>query len=294
MALEQTQQTVRLARAVGIARPRRRLPQQLAPRMIELEYARALIAIVEATRAAFQPLMLELPGLLEAAQRERADDARADAGEGRRIQALIDAARARLASTFTTGELEALALRIASRTARHNQEQLGRQIKAALGVDVFASDRKLGAIVDGFVSENVALIKNIPDKIASDIGLATTRAITSGTLHGDLAVEITERIGMGITRAKLVARDQVGKLYGQINMARQRELGVDRYTWRTVQDRRVRGTPGGAFPNAVPSHYHRNGVEFSWSKPPAGGHPGEAILCRCWAEPDFSTILDDL
>ena len=45
------------------------------------------------------------------------------------------------------------------------------------------------------------------------------------------------------------------------------------YTWRTVQDSKVRS-----------SHADREGKVFSWTDPPDGGHPGEAYNCRCWAE----------
>ncbi|MBL6927817.1 MAG: hypothetical protein ISR44_01485 [Rhodospirillales bacterium] len=45
------------------------------------------------------------------------------------------------------------------------------------------------------------------------------------------------------------------------------------YTWRTVQDGKVRS-----------SHADREGKVFLWTKPPKGGHPGEDFNCRCWAE----------
>ena len=47
------------------------------------------------------------------------------------------------------------------------------------------------------------------------------------------------------------------------------------YTWRTVQDSKVRS-----------SHADRDGKVFSWTDPPEGGHPGEDFGCRCWAEED--------
>lgn len=286
------QQTVRLQRMAGLARRPRRQPRMLPPSSIEREYALRILALVALTRAAFEPMMAELPGLLASAARERADDARFDAGEGRRIQQLIDAARERLHNAFGSGELERLAYEFANRTSRFNRDELIRQTRAAFGVDVIGGDRKVGGIVEGFVSENVALIKNIPTKLADDIGGAALRAVTSGTLHGDLAGELEERFGVARNRAKLIARDQVGKLTGQINIARQREIGGTGYIWRTSHDRRVRGTPGGAFPHAHPSHFARDGKRFTYDNPPEGGHPGEAILCRCNAEPDFTGLVE--
>jgi SPP1 gp7 family putative phage head morphogenesis protein len=92
------------------------------------------------------------------------------------------------------------------------------------------------------------------------------------------------------SRAKLIARDQVGKLFGAIQEARQVGLGIDRYTWRTSNDNRVRDT-----------HEKREGESYSWNDPPGdlsdpgdGGHPGFPINCRCWAEPDLTAILENL
>jgi hypothetical protein len=48
------------------------------------------------------------------------------------------------------------------------------------------------------------------------------------------------------------------------------------YVWRTVRDERVR-----------PTHAALDGLVFSRSNPPAIGHPGREINCRCWAEPYY-------
>lgn len=275
--------TARLHQAIGVRHRRRRIPKQVPPHAVEREYALALLPFVAVARAAFDPVLRELPELFAGAAAERGDSLRTDSGEGRRLAQLIAEAKARLGSVLNTDELQVLAGRFARRISEHNRVQLVKQVRAAVGVDVFTADKRVPALVEGFVVENVELIRNIPEKVASDIAQMTTRAVASGTLHADLATQIAERTELGLNRAKLIARDQVGKLYGQINIARQRELGGDYYFWRTVGDARVR-----------PEHVSRNGQRFAYDKPPAGGHPGEAILCRCVSEPDFDAILDDL
>lgn len=47
-----------------------------------------------------------------------------------------------------------------------------------------------------------------------------------------------------------------------------------RYVWMTAGDEKVR-----------PSHAANDGKIFRWSDPPATGHPGEDIHCRCIAVP---------
>src|SRR5690606_33347454 len=136
--------------------------------------------------------------------------------------------------------IEDLARATAGRTAIHQGSQLAKQVRAALGVDVLATDRKLPALMEGFVAENVALIKAIPDEVATRIEKIVTRGASSGLLWKDIATEVEGAFGFGRERAQLIARDQVGKFYGQVNGARQRELGVTRYIWRGVLDRRER------------------------------------------------------
>ncbi|MBY5934863.1 hypothetical protein KUV51_17780 [Tateyamaria omphalii] len=61
---------------------------------------------------------------------------------------------------------------------------------------------------------------------------------------------------------------------GLINQLRQEDLGIERYVWRSQDDVKVRD-----------SHAEYDDQVFRWDHPPAGGHPGEAHNCRCYAEP---------
>jgi len=102
-----------------------------------------------------------------------------------------------------------------------------------------------------------------------------------------LSRQIKEVAGVTDRRAKIISRDQISKANAELTQYRQTDLGVEKYKWRTAKDERVRGNPSGRFPNAVPSHYAREGKIFSWSEAPSGGHPGMAVLCRCFADPVF-------
>ncbi|WP_157956227.1 phage minor head protein [Acuticoccus yangtzensis] len=66
----------------------------------------------------------------------------------------------------------------------------------------------------------------------------------------------------------------VRRFAGRINTERQTGLGIEQYIWRSRDDGLVRDLHAG----------HDDKV-FSWSRPPEGGHPGEAFNCRCVAEP---------
>ena len=69
---------------------------------------------------------------------------------------------------------------------------------------------------------------------------------------------------------------------GLINQLRQQDLGIERYIWRSRDDAQVRD-----------SHAEYDDQVFSWDEPPAGGHPGQAHNCRCFAEPVASLLPND-
>ncbi len=262
---------------------RRRPPRPIRPSMIEREYGTAIQAYVGRVAAAYRPVFEALPRLLESNAAQRFD---AEADD------LLRDARDRLASTIDTKSMNDLAREFAVRTERHQRKQLERQTVAVFGANPFLADRGLQTVLDGFVSENVKLIRSVPEDLASEIEKAVTRAISSATPHRELAKELEAKFGYSRTRSRLIARDQVGKLYGQAARTRHKGLGLKRYIWRTVRDRRVRGTPGGAFPKAKYSHHDREGKVFSYDNPPPDGHPGQPILCRCYEEPIWDDVLN--
>jgi len=261
-------------REVGNASRPRSIPAPASTESIELDYARRILRYVVMIERATEALRAELPALIARARAERQD-----AGEGKRAQELLRAAREAL-ERLNTEELEALALEFGRRTETFQRVQMSRQVKAALGVDLFPPDGNLNTLLEGFAVENAELIRNIPEKLVQDIATTTTRAIQSGTLHTDLARELEKRFGFARKRARLIARDQVGKLYSNINKTRFRAIGVGRYIWRTSGDERVRET-----------HVGFDGNTYTFKEGSPEGNPGEPILCRCFPEPIFDDIL---
>ena len=76
-------------------------------------------------------------------------------------------------------------------------------------------------------------------------------------------------------KMRLISRDQTAKAIGHMTALRHEQLGVREYIWRTRLDERVR-----------PSHALLNGSRQRWDNPPpATGHPGYDIQCRCMAVP---------
>jgi SPP1 gp7 family putative phage head morphogenesis protein len=259
---------IQMRKAFGISVVRKVMPRQLSPDAIKLEYAKALLPFIQ---EAWKLVEREvLPLVKQELGRQDAD-----------WNALLDKLNERYFANLSTHALSDVIRRFASRTSAWNKAQLHSQVVAALGVELPFHEPGFARLVDSFLSENLALVKTIPNRFLDDVEREVVRAVRQGVRYADLAETLTARFGVAEREAERVARDQVGKFYADVNKARQEDLGLTGYVWRTMNDGRVRD-----------DHQRREGKKFTWAKAPAGGHPGEAVLCRCYAEPDLSPFLE--
>jgi len=273
-----------------------RVPAQKYPRQFEAKYSRKLLALVRSWEALVKENLFPLlTGIAQDYDLENDNPMRSDGA----VEDLN-----KLMQVIETGmtiapETRLLALNIGQNTSEWNDKNWRRTLRTVLGVDVFTREPWLENLLQGFADKNVALITKMRDETLQDIRRITIEGLESGKRVRTIRAEILNgtklqagRFKKTRTRAQLIARDQIGKLNSQLTENRQTALGIDDYTWRTALDERVRGNPAGLYPNAVPSHYDREGKTFSWNDPPAGGHPGEAIQCRCVAEPNIEELAD--
>jgi SPP1 gp7 family putative phage head morphogenesis protein len=209
-----------------------------------------------------------------------------DTPESDRMRRLIGMAAANLRAVTEASRVRTanLAATFADRTAGYQKQQLSRVVHEAIGIDpTKLRDADISHRTADFVRDNVALISRIPVELHYDVEALVKDAVERGRRNEALAKDIRARFGISDRHARLIARDQVGKYYADVNHARQRALGVRRFVWRTVGDERVRD-----------SHDALDGEVFSYDDPPeVDGEvalPGEPVQCRCWADP----VLDDL
>lgn len=159
-------------------------------------------------------------------------------------------------------------------------------------------------LTDQFVDQNIRLISTLRTGIVQALGDQVTRdiilggGVTGAELVPPTREELTRRLllqweekgvpsRIPIRRTKLngepvfitvenhaalIARDQVSKLNGQLNRARQQAAGITDFVWETRKDSRVR-----------PEHRDLQGRTFSWQEGWDGVFPGQPIQCRCWA-----------
>lgn len=287
---------IRFLREVTPADVRRRggrMPRQQQPDAIRLAYHNALWSDV---RPALEPLVRVGAPIVRMVADERAEEdhaetvnravnqARGDAsGRKTRAEQLAAKALERADDILDIPGVASSARTAAQRTNAFNREQFGGQVTQALGVPYIAVEKSTRELVPPFIVENVKLVKTLPERYHDRLLVLVNEAFETGMRPETLAGRIAELDDFSESDTMRIARDQVGKINGQFNMVRQTDLGVERYVWRTMNDNRVRD-----------EHVDREGESFSWGDPPEGGHPGEDIQCRCYAEPDFSDIVASL
>lgn len=257
-------------RQAGLASRRRRVPRSRPPRLIESDYAARLVAaVVGRIREAIDGV---LSGLLHGL---RADGMRLDEHETARTVRVINGIR-----EATEPAIEDVARDAGRRVAAHQRGELTRQTRAALGIEPVILDPAIPRTIEGFAHENAQLIRSLHGRTLDQIEAIIIRAHTSGTRAEATAAEIEARYGVAERHARLIARDQIGKLNGSVTALRHEELGIASFVWRDAGDSRVR-----------PRHRDLNGKRFRYDKPPAEGLPGHPIACRCTQEPVFDEIL---
>ncbi len=133
------------------------------------------------------------------------------------------------------------------------------------------------AAIENFNTSNVSLISNLSDETVHKTQQFLLQKFSTGARASEIQEGLEEQFGIARRKAALIAIDQVGKLQGNVAQIRQTSLGIEEYIWRTAGDDRVRE-----------EHAALDGTRQRWDDPPPDGHPGQAVRCRCIAEPIFA------
>jgi len=157
-------------------------------------------------------------------------------------------------------------------TARQNLPEV---VGSIGGFEIAPIMKTMQDVIDTRVAANVSLIKSIPQQMFTQIEQVVANGIVGGQGSTAMIDQIRAVYPVTEKRARLIARDQIGKIYSDIERQRQQDAGVTEYMWQTAGDSRVR-----------PTHRANEGKIFQWNNPPEmTGHPGTAINCRCVAIP---------
>ncbi|WP_448510336.1 phage head morphogenesis protein [Immundisolibacter sp.] len=263
-----------------------KMPRLVPPLEKERNYERWLVQFIEKAAGLIrQRIITQLPRWAKNYEMNRPSNVRNDSDVSDEILAAMEDVKVALAREFTETEIRRFAQMQGLSIAEYNEKILKQGLKRVLGFDVFFAEPYIKSELTMFASLNTQLIVQMRDEMLNRVQKDVMLGFTQGVRHEEIAKGLEDYIdpldGTIRSRARLIARDQVNKLNGQLTELRQNELGITRYIWRTMGDERVRD-----------SHRSKDGKVFEWSDPPPDtGNPGEDIQCRCYAEPILSDLL---
>lgn len=265
-------------------------PRIIHPNSAEIKYRELLNLILDRIRAAVNAVLIPaLPSLANSAQQSRAD------GWVENTGGLLDDLSIYYGKTAP--DYQNAVASISSQVNNWNSVQWRKVMKQTVGVDVFTQSPGLSDRLAIFAQQNKELIKGYTDTAFKNINVTVMNALRQGKRHEEISKELQNVYNITKNRAKLIARDQVAKLNGDLTQMRQQSSGIEIYIWRAMQDERTRKT-----------HAVLDGKYCRWDNPnvyadsPDGpwkprsliggfiGHPGDDYQCRCYAEPYIADI----
>lgn len=157
-----------------------------------------------------------------------------------------------------------------------------KELSGGLSIKTSAITPKMKEIMKASITENVSLIKSIPQQYFEAIEGAVMRSIVSGNGLQDLVPFIKQREGITIRRARFIARDQTRKVYAALGREQTKSAGLTQFEWVH--------TGRGKEPREL--HVHLSGKIFSYDDPPVidqktgqRGFPAELPNCGCIERP---------
>lgn len=165
------------------------------------------------------------------------------------------------------------------------------KLSGGLSLETGVINDSVKNVSNAIISENISLIKSIPQEYLKNVIGSVMRSITTGNGLPDLIKDIQKYSGQTKRKSKNIALDQTRKAYNSINKQRMMNVGVKEFEWVH--------SSGSIEPRK--SHIKISGHIFSFEnleKEQAQlgvpekdrGIPGMPINCRCIMVPviDFS------
>lgn len=179
-----------------------------------------------------------------------------------------------------------LASRIAGDFVQVAVKKSERDLKKSAGIDVFSQSPGLQEYLRASAEQNASLIKSIPAEYLDRVSTLVVSNMRSGMRPGFIARALQEQFGVTERRAKFIARDQAGKIQGELAERQQKGAGFEYFRWLDSDDSRVRERH-----SDIAEKVTAYGVGvYSWSNLPLSSDglpikPGQDYNCRCTAIP---------
>lgn len=147
----------------------------------------------------------------------------------------------------------------------------------AAGLRDVVGNTPVGAVAQDIVYRQIQLMKSMPIEAADrvrDIQSRAMEAVINGERPDALYRMIMESGDVAESRAKMIARTEIGRATTALTQARAESIGSEGYWWE------IEGT------GTRPSHKEMKGKFVRWDDPPTldgmTGHCGALPNCKCW------------
>lgn len=176
----------------------------------------------------------------------------------------------------------------ADETMKFGEKEFQRILDKGINVNLPTTAEWWEDMKKSWMEDNYTLITSNAKNYVSKINTLTEQAIVNGLSPSKLKEEIQKATeSLSDKHCKLLARDQIGKLNGQITQAQMEEVGLDTYIWSTSFDDRVRESHSimeGLLCRWDDASVYSPDNGKTWIPRPSGAvelHPGQDIQCRC-------------
>jgi len=204
--------------------------------------------------------------------------------------------RRKLLKQFDDKRIEKLAKNFTGKVDNRNKAEFYRRAEEKIGIsrEELEATEGLTSQINAYQLETMQWIKKMRDDTLQQWTSNTLRQMAEGKGLPEIMKQFDGMVEQRKGHAKMIARTQISTFNSLTSKIRAQNLGIKRAKWVTSRDERVRGNPGGKYPNARPSHYALDGVEFDLSK---GAYingqyllPGTSPNCRC----DYIMIIPEM
>ncbi|ECB9834405.1 phage head morphogenesis protein [Listeria monocytogenes] len=252
---------------------KRRVPKTRYPYNLEKSYSKQLLILIdEIASAVLYEFDISISKEIEQLK-VRSDSLKKD-GITDAIQKVINKAKALSLGIFNPAEKYSIASKHVRAINNTSKTQIGNQMRSQ-SVDPTQSEPWLKDFMETSIAENTSYITSIADDYISKTEQIILRSVKSGQSSLETRNELVKQIGISEEKAKFIARDQTGTIFGQMNEERHKRAGIPGFTWSDSGDNKVRKL-----------HQHYNGQTYSYEDPNAP-IPGTDYRCRCVAIPEF-------
>nr|WP_226893101.1 MULTISPECIES: phage minor head protein [Pectobacterium] len=149
----------------------------------------------------------------------------------------------------------------------------------AAGLRDVVGNTPVGYVAQDIVARQIQYMKSLPLEAASRVSEIQERAMLA-VVNGERPDQLYEMImasgQVAASRARLIARTEIGRATGALTQARALAVGSDGYWWR------IEGA------GTRPSHRKMKDKFVRWDNPPTldgmTGHAGCLPNCKCWSE----------